>query len=417
MDKTAQKRNWGNKIHENLPSGRVLSKFFDPQFKQVWESLVQKDDTIRSILQGEKLSKNLMPGYTFKDSAKSLLTKAKSYLNQREFISAVSTLSVFHKKMQDVVNIISSFDFDLSKIHHEFLFGKRVPDKDYMDRLSDFEKRIASQQAEFIKQAGLIDSLRNMFSERGRALKSWEKKYEDRVRPIRDNVTRLLESSQQLLDTVLGHLKVMASLRAARKVDAYAAEAKQIQSAFNQYDKGKDGFRNIYNTAIKPLMDEQRRQEAERAAANIPVPTPSGGPTTQNVSPIPQAFQPPPEGSLQTPGSPAIPPPPSTPTNVGEDDPEVVITEHEPEIGSKSDKVFQDIVRQQEEARKAREGGKQMSLFKQQGTKQFIESLEVMSSEDPKIVGAYIAKYARSIQGDDPETAIQLFKLAKSLRG
>jgi hypothetical protein len=40
-----------------------------------------------------------------------------------------------------------------------------------------------------------------------------------------------------------------------------------------------------------------------------------------------------------------------------------------------------------------------------------------MSGEDPRIVCSYIARYATSIQGDDPETAITLFSLVKNLKG
>jgi hypothetical protein len=47
----------------------------------------------------------------------------------------------------------------------------------------------------------------------------------------------------------------------------------------------------------------------------------------------------------------------------------------------------------------------------------FVDSLQVFSSEDTTLLASHIAKYARSIQDEQPETAVKLFKIAKSLRG
>jgi hypothetical protein len=49
--------------------------------------------------------------------------------------------------------------------------------------------------------------------------------------------------------------------------------------------------------------------------------------------------------------------------------------------------------------------------------KRFMQSLEAMGGEDPRILASYISKYATSIQKDDPETAINLFTVAKQIKG
>src|SRR5579871_145064 len=163
MDKIAQKRGPGAKLREalNVPA-RAAEKFFKPEFEKVMQSLVQKDDTIRSILLGKKYGKPMFDVKLDGKSAKDLVKDAKSYINRREYISAVSVLSQFHKKMQDVSNMVDALNFDVSKIHHQFLFGKKMPEKKYMEHISDLEQRIASQEDEFIKRAGLVDSLRNL---------------------------------------------------------------------------------------------------------------------------------------------------------------------------------------------------------------------------------------------------------------
>lgn len=419
MDKTAQRRGAGAKLRETLDwPARTAEKFFKPEFEKVMKSLVEKDDTMRSILLGTKYGKPMADVKLGGESAKKLLKDTKSLINRREYISAVSVLSRFHKQMQDVANMVDALNFDVSKIHHQFLFGKKMPEKKYMEHLSDLEQRIAAQQAEFVKMAGLVDTMRNLFSERGRALSAWEKRYEDTVGPLRDAVKEQLENSETLLNTVLEHLKTMASLRAARKVDAYVNEARNIKQAFDNYDKGPKGFRSFYNTKIKPHVEEQRKRDAEAATAATVPPAPAGAPTGEGPTgtipgtPIPDAFKPVPGPGVTGNTLPGVAPqaqPPVTtkPMGVVPNTPQVPslpVPGVEPE--SKLDQVHRDIMREMEEKQKNKTSAER-----------FLDSLEVYSNESPVVLAAHISKYARSIKDQDPETALQLFKVAKSLRG
>lgn len=425
MDKTAQKRSLLNKLHEtaNIP-GRSMEKFFKPQFEEIMKSLVVKDDTIRSILLGQKVGKQVMPKPDFEPiSAKELLSKAKSYINQREYISAVSVLSRFHKKMQDIVTVIDSLDFDVSKIHHQFLFGKKMPEKKYMDHLSDFEKRIASQEKDFlIKQAGIIDSLKNLFTQRGRSLRSWESKYEDRVKPIREGTIAQLEASQNLLSTILGHLKTMASLRAARKVDAYVDESKAIKAAFQAYDTGKDSFRNFYSTVIKPHVDTQRQQQQEAQSTSYSADAVNNMLTDQSKKNLdnatlfgnaPTSNSPPPGNDAEEFGHVSIPSPPPLPTNV-EPSPGNGAEPAQPAPAAIPSLPIPGI---RPPAFKSDEVAEELFGPKKSSYDAFVDSLQVFSNENPSLLAAHISKYAKSIQSEQPEMAVKLFKIAKSLRG
>src|SRR5271154_5342557 len=276
MDKSAQQRGILNKLHEAVSPSGAMEKAFKPQFEEIMKSLVIKDDTMRSILLGKKVGKQVMPKSELDGvSAKDLLGKAKSYINQREYISAVSVLTRFHKKMKEVSTVVDDLDFDLSKIHHQFLFGKKMPEKKYMEHLSDFEKRTAAYEFEWmIKQAGLVDSLKNLFTERGRALRSWEKKYEDKVAPIRDGTKTQLEQAQVLLGNVLEQMKTMASLRASRRVDAYVEAAKAIKSTFQTYDVS---FRKFYDTVIRPEVKRQREETEKQEDGSVKTMNPGDG--------------------------------------------------------------------------------------------------------------------------------------------
>jgi hypothetical protein len=280
--------------------------------------------------------------------------------------------------------------------------------------LEDFEKRTASQRLTYMtKEAGIMDFFHNIGTQRGRALAAWEKRYPEVVGKIRQGTIDQLESSQELLSEVLNLLKDMATYRAARKIDDYLSAGKQIVAAFKRFDMGgkSGGFRGFYNTTIKPWMDTQRKLEAEQATAstskavenmivdqgkknldkpeatekettlpglgNRPVPgdvmIPSGGVTTTDVEPMP------------------APPTPPHPTPVP--------TPPQPER-MKSDEVAEELFGQKKSSYDA-----------------FVDSLEVFGNENPSLLASHISKYAKYIQAEQPETAVKLFKIAKSLRG
>lgn len=436
MDKTAQQRMPGAKLREALDwPARSAEKFFRPEFEKVMKSLVAKDDAIRSILLGKKYGTPEAGIRLDGKSAKDLLKEAKSYINRREYISAVSSLAQFHRKMQEVSNMVDKLSFDVSKIHHQFLFGKKIPEKKYMEHLTDLESRIASQNAEIIKQAGLVDTLRNMFTERGRALRAWEKRYEETVGPLRDATKEQLAASEALLTAVLETLREMGSLRAARKVDAYVEAAKNLKREFDTYDAGKNGFRNFYNTYVRKHVENQRKALQEDAGPSIelaPVgapPSPTGeaapgvpgagaapapgvGPSgTVPGAPLPQAFEQPPGAGVTGKTVPGVAPQGGIAPAPGQQlgfpgamGPESQ-TEEKPER-SKLDEVHEQIMREMAEKQKNKSAAER-----------FIDSLEVYGNEHPSVLAAHISKYARSIKDEDPVTALQLFKVAKSLRG
>src|SRR5579864_6571565 len=171
MDKTAQKRSLLNKLHEmaNVPA-RSAENFFKPELKRVMNTLIDADDVVRSTLSGEKVGKATPEDSV---SAKNLLKEAKSFINRREYLSAVANLGRFHKKMQDVVNVLDKLTLNVNTLHHQFLFNK-LPTK-HREHLEDFEKRIAAQRLPYLtKEAGIMDFFHNIGTQRGRALAAWE---------------------------------------------------------------------------------------------------------------------------------------------------------------------------------------------------------------------------------------------------
>lgn len=433
MDKTAQKRNLLNKLYElGNVSAWSAENFFAPELKKIMNRLVEADDVVRSALAGEKVGKGAPADPV---SAKQLLKDAKQDISRREYLSAVASLSRFHKKMQEVSKVIHELDLNVSNIHHQFLFNQ-LPNK-HREQLEDFEKRTAAADTldDLTKRGGLIDFFHNIGTQRGRALAAWEKRYPEVVGKVKQGAINQLEASQRLLDEVLTHLKTLASLRAGRKIAKYLEVAKQVETAFTAFDTGKDGFRVFYNSTIKPYMDAQRQiekdEEARKAkemtagtppavvtpgADGVPgeVLAPSGAPT--GVPPMPggavPGIAPGTEfGRIDLPAhAPTpLPPPPRTPSNV---EPEFhQTTQNPPGMPTNPPASSPDRFKSDEVAEELF-GRPRVSSYQA-----FLESLEVFGQENPDLLAAHIAKYARSIQEEQPDTAIQLFKIAKSLRG
>lgn len=431
MDKTAQKRSLLNKLHEmaNVPA-RSAENFFKPELKRIMTVLNDADDVIRSTLSGEKIGRATPEDSA---SAKDLLKEAKGFINRREYLSAVSSLGRFHKKVQDASNVLEGLKVNVNSLHHKFLFDK-LPGK-HKEQLDELGRRFASERLPyFTKEAGIMDFFHNIGTQRGRALAAWEKRYPDVVGKIRQGAEDQLESSQELLNDMLITLKTMASYRASRNIDAYLKSGEELSRAFKKYDTGKNGFRNYYTNVIKPYMDAQRKIEEEASASSSAANAvgnmlteqskqnldnagpfgeapPSTGPFSKDVS----SNSPSDEkefGSVSIPGAPPVPtnvdftaqsiPSPTVPdVSVKQDStPSIPVIPSVKSPAFKSDEVAEELF------------GPQKSSYHA-----FIDSLEVFSNENPALLAAHISKYAKSIQSEQPETALKLFKIAKSLRG
>ena len=450
MNKIAQRRGVFNKMREmiNAPVGGAAEKFFNPQFSRVMEKLRQVDADARSIVAGKPLEGG-DPGadpVAFKD----LIKSAKSNLNKREYMTAFADLSRFHRRFSNLLKKLTEFDKEVNEIHHQFLV--KDVGNEHLEELRGLKGRWASELAsreQMIKEAGAItDFLKSWTSPRGRALRFYESRYENRVKPFRNGIANAIKEAERLLNKTLISLKQMATARAVRNPDQYAAGISVINNAYNTYN---EGFKAFYNSEpVKQVMekllpakniDEKGLGQQDVPGTGIEVKVPSlNVPADQAVtipSPnktiepeegevefksdqiaremgltpprVPQEFartSPPPQGESGThsvaPGTMmGVAPPANPPANppasgqVPEDAPtrKTLPYSGEPQKGA----------------------SKQMPLILSHG--QFYQTLESMSGEHPVILASFIRKYAQSIQANDPGTAVQLLQIAKSVRG
>lgn len=418
MQKTAQKRNMKDWLSEKTNiSGIAAEKFFNPEFEQVMNSLRQSDDKVRAIASGQEINGE-DPG-TDAISLKDLLKGAKSNINRREYMSAVADLGRFHNKMFEIVSLFKKLDLNVDKVHHQFLF-KDLGDQQ-RQQLVDLHKKFAAQhEAAFIKEAGIMDFFHNIGTKRGRSLAAWEKRYPKQVSKLKKETANLLSASEKIFTTLIGSLKEMSSARNARHVDNYVKATGRVKSIFDSYDAG---FKTYYQDNIKNFLMQTDFLPKEETAPAVKVED-AKEIGTQEVAPAPSATTtvnaPPSEEVLQTTQhSNTIPSPP--PANMSEGPPPMEGSVYE-QIMTPGSLKPQPVpsappaLPPTPEVESEPATGRAAIMPPPLAHRNFYNTLESLSGEDPLVLAGFIRKYAQKIQNSDPETSINLFKIARSIK-
>jgi hypothetical protein len=387
MQKTAQERGMLNKLREwGNVSGRAAEAFFNPQFKAVMEHIRQKDDQIRSFVVGKRLGEaEIEPaGPALKD----IIKQAKSNINRREFMAAAHDLGIFHERVKNIVVEIGTINDKVDEVHSEFLYKELTPEQ--KEHLLGFKQRFAQQQVLLIKEAGVMDFLRNIGTTRGRGLAAWEKRYPKKVKELRNVLSSLLNKSENMLATIIGALKDMATARADRNVDDYMKGTAKIVGSFNGYEKSFKEFYKIFSKYVDDL-EKYNVSEANKLAPDFDQ-KPAFSPTI----------------------NPQVPPPVTTSTPAAVSAPFSVVSPGSPPhaplpIINPESEEEKTVV---EEIPAGAAAGLQTATHQK-----FYTSLQTLSSESPVMLALFIKKYANSIKLTDPNISSKLFKIAQQIKG
>lgn len=482
MQKIAQRMGTWQTIREHTNLGGLAKEnVFDPEFKEIMDKLRDDtDDPIRAIVSGNKIGKASPPD---NHSLKDLLKLARSNFNRREYMKCIADLGRFHKRMNDVIKIINSFQYNLDKVHHRFLFDRVTPGStDYDPEYAEYIKNLKEQfsaprtanyfESSFIKEAGILDFFKNIGTERGRALSAWEKRYPARIKELKTAVKTLLDRSDSLLTKTLSTLKQMASYRASRQVDDYINSASRIAIEYKPYDAL---FKSVYEKHIKKFVEspefsgttgtveptvttestdsstkveapEEQQPKAEPSEnfsqQLIGLMPPSLSPAPESTSTSlgdlaasppaasppatsPQPVNPPdkPKGRVRKPSAtPAgtgagaelaqralrqVSPPPPVPAGTSVAPAPQPATQNpvikiDPNLSPERQKELQEMLARQSKPAK--------------GHKEFFESLQVLSNEQPAVLAKFILKYAKAIEKSDPITYDNLINIIKSIQ-
>lgn len=420
-------------------SGIAAENFFKPDFDKVMAKLRIVDNNLRSIAAGESIGKEEDPSTKekvagdpgkHKVALKQLLKSAKSNLNRREYMQGVADLGRFHAKLAEMAAQIQGLDVQISEVPNKFMYEHLIkgPDNEtpqqykermeYLEHLKDLRTRLAAQrQATLVKEAGIMDFFVNIGTKRGRALSAWEKRYPKHTEKLKKDSQVQLEASEALSNLVLSTLKTLASARAVRDVDTYMDNAKNIVTQYENYDKG---FKKYYQENVKGFLE---KMFTEPPPPEAPTPTPSGPTTTPPVPDLPVPT--PPSGGA--PAAPAphlslVPSPAGAPPGVTiqqQQVPELNLPQPKPAAPAAKPVVPELALNPAVTGTPpANDNEPQMSLpFGKASHQEFYHTLETMASESPLILASFIKRYAAKIQKSDPKTSVQLFNIAKSIKG
>jgi hypothetical protein len=461
MDKLAQLKklkqlgHWYGELKENLPSGgMVAEKYFNPQFKTVMENLRQVDDTIRSFALGVKIGnphESFEPGKSLKDLIKSI----KSNLNRKEYMAAAADFATFDDVFSKINTQIKYLNLTVDSVHDEFLFGKEdkaVLTDEQKQRLLALKKKYShierSYQLQIVKNAGIMDFIHNSFTNRGKALSMWEERYPKKSKDLKDGGFKLLKDAENCLGHIINNLKEMAEARSSRNPEKYMSLALKISDLYGKFDVN---FKDYYVRCIKPFDvyfekfdNNAKENNIQTPVQATPAPTfdadlnmpaaKNQAQSSNNIATVPSipAAQPSkqvvnvdtnadPHSQTQFPPQSKVPntlPSSSGPETLKAGPPSM--SEHTPTIPSPPPSTMPPVLRPAhllandngEEEFKSDQVAKDLKLVTYTN---FYNSLQRLSSESPLILKKYISKYAKSIQGSDPETAVHLFKIANRI--
>ncbi len=392
MQKFAQKRTFLNKMREMVNvSGKVAEEYFKPQFKALLNNIRKRDDTIRSIVAGEKLGDSAISSQI---SMKELLKSAKTNFNRREFMTALSYLGKFHEEIVKVVAEIKAIDENVDEVHDQFLFEELK--NEHKVQLMSFHNKFkqANARYELIKEAGKISDFFYSLSQRGRALSAWEKRYPKEVGKFKDGISELIDKSQGLYSTIIASLKDMAKARSVRHPGDYMSAAKDILAEADKYENGKGGFKEFYKNVLAgdkgwlAKMDRYFNKLDDKPINEAPKVAPEKIPTAPDTEPQIMTFDvEKPKSSIsetKEQNKPIIPakPPMSQVLSGGSADP-----------NAKPSKP---------PAKKSHQN--------------FIHMLESLANESLPILSSCIIKYANNIKLSDPIVSKKLLTIANNIR-
>lgn len=272
MFKTSQKRSFLQKLKETTDIGGKIVERFSPEMKKVFEGLKEQDKIAR-----EKAINHNLDLY---------LKQAKSSYNRRDFITTVYLLSDFHTRVGDVSNHFKEIDKLVQEQHKALIFkGKDfIPGKDKETIKQELKKKFESKSAtdlkhtvNLIKTAGLLDYLKNKFT-----ASAWEKRYPKQTKKLKEELSLLLDKSNDIYNHLMKLFHDLGWARANRKIEEYVELANDFMKQYQSYD---NFFKKFYEQNVagflkdvvipKELTKEEKEQLVKQITFNKDITGPS----------------------------------------------------------------------------------------------------------------------------------------------
>lgn len=210
----------------------------------------------------------------------SIIKEARSLLEKRHYLPCVNRIARFEKAYFEVVELLKkSVKEPTDEAYQEFLLSPLSDEE--RDELSGLQQRYEKQanRVDFLrKQSGIFEWFTNTFTETGRQLAAWEKRYPNQVKKLKQDTTKIVSLSEKFHKLALDSLNKMSSHRNARDISKYVMEAEKIINRFSSY---KESVIKYYNENVKDFLVkfQQKNQKPQTETQQ----SDSGAATTQNL--------------------------------------------------------------------------------------------------------------------------------------
>ncbi len=248
MDKSAQKRSITDRVKEKLDLSTHTLSLFDRQFADYMATLREADDSAR------KQAMELKP----------LLKTSKTLLGGDDFLGAAAKLVSFYSILEQMMKSFDALTKKLTDERHKLLVD-HLDDDTKKDLVKYYKrnKKTAAEEAQFIKNADVMNWFAGKFNARRRALRALEKRV-PQLKELRAQTKQQYVAAEKLLD---GLVKVFNSLSKARSkgdINAYHIALNDLNRSV-QPVKGK--FDAFYDKTVAPLMEYLEKKMEENAAS------------------------------------------------------------------------------------------------------------------------------------------------------
>ena len=237
--KMAQRRSMLDTFRQNFDVSTKALSLFDRKFRDFFDLLQTADEEAR------ELAMNLSP---YKKGA-------AAQLSEKNYLGCAEQLGRFYDTMGQINKAFITIEKTLETENYSILVDHL--DDDVKQYLHEQTKNAAAiRLAEFTKQAGLFDWLKDSIYSRRRAINALEKKF-----PFFKNLSHGLAQEVKRLDVVfistLKIFKLMSVAIAKGDISEYEKNIKAFADLFGPHNKR---FRAFFATNVKPFGEYLKKQ-------------------------------------------------------------------------------------------------------------------------------------------------------------
>lgn len=245
MYKESQSRSFKDKLKDYNPFSSSL-ELFNNDIKNIMGEIRGADRSLRRI-------------FTSDNNPEEILKQCRALFKRREYMQCVMLLDLFREKLYNASKIQITLNETINLNYKNFfisqLKGKEKQDLiKFRDKMN--EKKAKANLANFermVKNAGVTDWFRSIFTQRGRALRTWEKIHSQEVAGLKEGLVLMMDQAQNILNNAYSSLKEMSLAISQRNISVYLKQLKNFKEYHKNFDKS---FVKFYNEKVKDILSQ-----------------------------------------------------------------------------------------------------------------------------------------------------------------